>query len=799
MAILLQNLAIANDRLGQWEKARDYYDKALAMLSEGDESRPAVLDSKGELYASFGDLKNARDCYDEALRTLPAEKFDPDLKAGILVHVGQLFSMQNEIANAVSSFQQGRELKPSPPKLADVLTNLAVALASQGKLEEAMASYNQALAIQLELQDKRGQALTLQKRGEAHNLLRQNSPALDDLKKALVLWEGLKDPRGRAATLNTLAQVEQDRGNLRDALKYSDEVLSVVESQRTTLSSRRLRALYFATQENYYDLNIDLNMQLSKSAGSEYVAKAFATAEKARARVLLETLTEAGVDRMEPAQSSNPQLSSLLDQLHKFKTRLAAKAQARTGLLNTTPNPIQLAALDKEIDAISEKYDLLEAQVRSQHQHLVALTKPQPVGLETAQHQLDPDTLLLEFALGDKRSYVWALTNDAIRGFELAPREQIESLATRLLRAITERNRNVRRESPAKRKARWDKSDEDYSDAAAALSKLILEPVAATLQQKRLVVVADGALQLVPFGLLLNPTERSFLIGKHEIVSLPSASVLALQRQELANRKRAPLSVAVIADPVFDLKDQRVADALAKANKRSREIKPETETPQPAISLSKSQNAMLSTALRSVGLDSDATLRRLIMSRTEAAEIARVVPVNQMFKALDFQANRSVMKNGQLPKYRVIHFATHGVIDLEHPELSGIVLSMVNEQGKEQDGYVRLYEIYNLDLPADLVVLSACQTGVGKQVRGEGLIALTRGFMYAGAASVIASLWKVDDSATAELMALFYKEMFTNGKKPAAALREAQRQMSERKRWQSPYYWAGFVLQGEWR
>jgi CHAT domain-containing protein len=152
----------------------------------------------------------------------------------------------------------------------------------------------------------------------------------------------------------------------------------------------------------------------------------------------------------------------------------------------------------------------------------------------------------------------------------------------------------------------------------------------------------------------------------------------------------------------------------------------------------------------------------------------------------------------ELSKYRIIHFATHGVLDLEHPELSGIVLSMVDEKGQPQDGYLRLHDIYNLNLPAELVVLSACQTGIGKQVRGEGLIALTRGFMYAGAKSVLASLWKVDDAATSELMAEFYKQMFTNKLKPAAALRAAQVKMSHQKRWQSPYYWAGFFLQGEW-
>src|SRR4029450_1356112 len=175
---------------------------------------------------------------------------------------------------------------------------------------------------------------------------------------------------------------------------------------------------------------------------------------------------------------------------------------------------------------------------------------------------------------------------------------------------------------------------------------------------------------------------------------------------------------------------------------------------------------------------------------TEAAEITRLVSPKQSLKALDFNASRATATSGELSKYQYVHFATHGISSLEHPELSGIALSMVDEKGQKQDGYLRLYEIYNLNLPAELVVLSACETGVGKQIRGEGLIALTRGFMYAGAKRVVASLWKVDDSATATLMAQFYKEMFVNGKKPAAALRAAQKYMSDQKRWQSPYYWA---------
>jgi CHAT domain-containing protein len=186
-------------------------------------------------------------------------------------------------------------------------------------------------------------------------------------------------------------------------------------------------------------------------------------------------------------------------------------------------------------------------------------------------------------------------------------------------------------------------------------------------------------------------------------------------------------------------------------------------------------------------------------SLEEAKAIEGVAPAGQTMLALDFKASRATAVSPALSQYRIVHFATHGITDPEHPELSGIILSLVDENGVEQDGYLRLHEIYNLNLPADLVVISACESGVGKQFKGEGLIALTRGFIYAGAARVVASLWRVDDAATAALMAEFYKEMFSNGKKPAAALRAAQLSISKQKPWHEPYFWAGFVIQGEWR
>jgi CHAT domain-containing protein len=276
-----------------------------------------------------------------------------------------------------------------------------------------------------------------------------------------------------------------------------------------------------------------------------------------------------------------------------------------------------------------------------------------------------------------------------------------------------------------------------------------------------------------------RPVAPTPLIVEHEILHLPSASTLAVLRRELAGRRPAPKAVAVLADPVFSADDAR-----AKPANSDHKVQVGVEMP--------------SDLTRAIG-NVRGGLTRLLMTRDEAEAVFSITPRNTRLEALDFRANRTTSTSDELGQYRIVHFATHGLLNSEHPELSGLVLSLVDEQGRPQDGFLRLHEIFNLRLQAELVVLSACQTGLGKEIRGEGLVGLTRGFMYAGAARVMASLWQVNDAATAELMKRFYRRMLQRGMRPAAALRAAQIEMWRRPQWESPYYWGAFVLQGEWK
>jgi CHAT domain-containing protein len=327
---------------------------------------------------------------------------------------------------------------------------------------------------------------------------------------------------------------------------------------------------------------------------------------------------------------------------------------------------------------------------------------------------------------------------------------------------------------------------------------MLLGEAAGELGNKRLLVVADGALQYIPFAALPSPAPPGPVAGsvgaaqqgasrgiplivEHEIVALPLASTLAALRGEAGRRQSAPGAVAVLADPVFESNDGR----LLAAKRRP---------PQPGVGGSEGR----SPGATGEKLSRDGfVLRRQPQTAEEAKAIKSAAAPQEVLVAVGFDASRRTLLSPALKRYRIVHFATHGVVDHVHPELSGIALSQLDERGQAQDGMLRLHDIYNLRLPAELAVLSACDTGLGKDIRGEGLVGLTRGFMYAGVPRVVATMWKVDDFATSLLMESFYRHMFKEGLSPAAALRRAQLEMRSQGRWNNPFYWAAFMLHGE--
>ncbi|HJX90125.1 MAG TPA: CHAT domain-containing protein, partial [Pyrinomonadaceae bacterium] len=463
----------------------------------------------------------------------------------------------------------------------------------------------------------------------------------------------------------------------------------------------------------------------------------------------------------------------------------------------------QATSMSKDLDTLTTEYDQVQTQIRQSSPRYTALTQPVSLNLQEIQSRLlDQDTVLLEYALGEAKSYVFLVSSTSLKTFELPSRDEVEKASRSVYDLVTASDRVVPNETLEQRNKRLDQADSDYPASAAELSRMLLAPLASELKNKRLLIVAEGILQYVPFGALPDPdtefrvsssgfrvqNEKSQnpnskpLIANHEVITLPSASVLGVLRRETKDRTRATKTIAVFADPVFGGQDPRIGSTSKN-----------TLVDNPALE----QAGDVKRSAEESGLHG---FPRLRFSREEADQIMKLVPRNNNLEALDFAANKSAATSADLSQYRIVHFATHGLINSRHTDLSGIVLSLVDQDGKPQNGFLRLYDIYNMNLSAELVVLSACQTALGKDIKGEGLVGLTRAFMYAGAPRIVASLWRTEDRATAVLMNRFYESMLAgNGMSPAAALRKAQLSMWQDKRWRQPRYWAAFTLQGEWK
>jgi CHAT domain-containing protein/Flp pilus assembly protein TadD len=807
-------------KLGERQEALSAYHRAMQLFQViGDLfEKGYALSGLGYVHDELGEKQIALQYYHQALRLYQAK----GIKMGettLLLKIGEVHHSLGDNQEALDYYQRALsigQVADDPRVHARTLNDLGMAYHSLGKKTEALEYFERALALSRTSSDRRWEAYTLNNIGHVHDAVGEKQRALYYYKQSLPLSRAIGDHVEESLTLYHIARVERDRGNVSEARAQMEASLEAIESLRTKVASQELRASYFASVRQRYDFYVDLLMRMHQQRPAEgFAAEALHASERARARSMLELLAEARADLR---QGVDPEL---LARERALQQLINGKSERQMRLLSSRGSEADAAAIATELQQLTAEYQEVRARIRKQSPRYAALTQPQPLTLREIQQQvLDADTLLLEYALGDERSYLWAVTPDALTSYELPKRAEIEAAARNVYDLLTARNQRRADETESQRLARVKQAEAEYASAADALSQMILGPVATQLGTKRLLIVSEGALQYVPFGALPVPAakEREGRVSKrqrasrrvaasphlrvsatplivhHEILNLPSASALAVLRRELAGREPAPKLIAVLADPVFAPDDERVRSSgqPATATGTGRSFGAPAALPVPATDLER--------AIGEMGVaDERGGIARLLFSGREAAAILKLVPAQAAMKAVDFQASQETVTSADLDQYRIIHFATHGWFSPEHPELSGIVLSLVDEAGRSRDGFLQLHEIYQLKLSAELVVLSACQTALGKDIKGEGLVGLARGFMYAGAARVVASLWKVDDAATAELMKRFYQGMLKDGLTPAAALRAAQEAVWRQPARQSPYYWAAFALQGEWR
>lgn len=803
--MILNNLCPLNDRLGNYKLAIDYCNQALSLRREFNSrtGEAIALNNLGNLYGNTGEFQRSLDFFRqaEALNKSLQQRSGQGIQ---LNNIAWLYGTVGDHEKAIEYYNLALEIFTAEEdqfRMGYVLSNLATNYIELGEYQKALDLSLRALPMHRAVNNEESAAVTLRQIARTYARLNEKQKALDysnqaieklrlfprqlsmalrdrgtlysnsgehenaikSFNEALRVSRSLGDPLGEAEALAGIAKVERDRGRLNEAKSLAENALASVESLRLNLKSQNLRAAFFASARKHHELYINILMSLhaqNPSAGFDVMA--LQASEKARARSLLELLNEAN------AQIRKDVDATLAERQRSVRQAISVKAEQQMRLLSGKYSEDDAKRVSRELDALTNEYEEIQTKIRQTSPRYAALTQPVPLTLKEIQSQLlDENTILLEYNLGEDKSFLWAVGQGSLRSFELPKRAEVEAASRRVYDLLTTSNRSS-------------ETAESYPPAIAALSRMLLGPAASELKNKRLLIVAEGVLQYVPFAALAEPDEGGTpLIVKHEIVTLPSASVLGVLRQETKERVPAPKGIAVFADPVFESNDARFS---AKTSETNLLVAPEGGE----VTRSANESGLIN-------------FPRLRFSREEAKQILKFAPRNQSLAAVDFAANRDAAISTDLQDYRIVHFATHGIINSRHAELSGIVLSLVDQKGKPENGFLRLYDVYNMNLKADLVVLSACQTALGRDIKGEGLIGLTRAFMYGGATRVVASLWQADDRGTAVFMSRFYEGLLSKGMSAPAALRNAQVSMYQDKRWQNPRYWAAFTIQGEWK
>ncbi len=743
-------------------RAEDAFGRAKGLSREisdgvGEAEATRVL---GQLHSRLGEIQKALEYFEEA-RTLLSASSDPATEATLSNAIGQLYFDMGEIETALGHYLRALELNRSHSfrrREAATLLEVGRCHMELGRRDDARHALEESLSIYRELDNPMLEADVLTAMGRLSANSGDEKAALRSFEQAIELKTSVGDLRGRAFVLDEVGTLHRSAGDYEEALRGFRE------------AARRSRE---ADDPRFESLALYHEALAHRDAGRLEEARtavedSIRLAESLRAGVASHALRTSLLASVHERYSFYVDLLIQLDRAHPgdgfdvLAFQASERVRARTlrdGLREATAgiregiDPQLLESereLRRRINELAIERELLSedseaARVRSEIDALAAdydrlqsiIRSKSP--RYAALLEPEPATLAEVQSLldGETRFVAYHLGNE---------RSFLWSI-TREAYSVKELPGGEALETQARKVYAALKSPGDGdAEALRHLSLALLAPLG-DFDETRLVVVADGALSYVPFAALLDPrAETGHLVSAVEIVRLPSASLAPALRAQRTGRKRTRWA-AIAADPVYG---------------------------------------------------SGMSIRRLPESRREAAQIAALAPPGGVEVVSGFDARREWVERTDFEGFRFLHFATHGIVDDDRPELSGIVLSLIDEKGASSDGFLRLHDIYNLKLPVDLVVLSACETGLGKEVKGEGLIGLVRGFMYAGAPAVIASSWKVDDAATAELMTELYRGLFA-GKPPPAALREAQLKVSRIPRFGSPYYWAAFELQGDWR
>jgi len=768
-ASAVNNIGLVRQSTGELQAAIAQYEEALELWRRfGDKAaEAATLQNLGNVYLLIGHDEEAMDLLRKALALSQGEGHER-VRRDALIALGWAEYLTGHPESALERYGQALALAQRlGDRLAEagVLDRQASALKALGRLEEAEASFTRALTISRAAGSRGNEAHTLASLAALHleadpaNIER----ARNELRQSLDLMVAIGDLNGEAGVRFALSRLERRRGAWRPARQQIETAIQRLEELRAGLRGPASRGSFLSTRYTAYEEMVALLMDLDRIEPEKgHAREALEVAEKARARNLLDLISPSLGGRVGDGRGGQGVRSG--GEALALQAEVRAMDERRRVLEAQNPRDPRLpglaAALRKralELDRHANLAPPEGASARSPgFQPGVgsnALTARQ------IQNLADSQTLLVVYLLAEPASFAWTVDRERIVVHVLPGRQTIETLARRVAAALP-RSHEQAVQRAAERALR---------DLAGA----ILTPLGERLAGRpRLVLLPDGALNLIPFAALPVSPEGAPLLVDHEIVLLPSATVLVQQRRRLAGRPPAPEELAILAHPIFSPADPRLARNRGAVHGGE-------DRGDPALGLG--------------------PLEPLPFTEDEANAIARLVPADRRLVVLGAAASRDLALSGVLSRYRILHFATHGLLHPVLAERSGLVLSTVDEQGRPRDGFLSAPDVASLDLPADLVVLSACRTGLGREIRGEGLVGLTQAFFRAGARAVVVSSWDVRDRATADLMARFYTHLLVDREPPATALRHAQLALRADPKTAAPTFWAGFSLHGDWQ
>jgi CHAT domain-containing protein len=782
IAFTLAAVAAIHQERGEYQAAFDNDEAALEEMRQvpypNEEGQ--VWMNLAALYDDLNDPERERDALNRSLPLLRQTK-DAANESAALSNLAQLDLRQGKLQLATETLRQSTQIAQTQDlhrELALALLGQAEVFAAQGRLGQAAATIQSALDLSRKTGEAETTAMLLQEQGDVEARRGSTATALAAYRAAETAWSGVPNTEHTALAEASIARLELRSGQLDRAYNDVLTALDGFEASRSNVGSRSLRESFFASVHDFYDLAIESAMRRKAAAialghaSEQYDTEAWAIAERARARSLMDAI------RSSSSFSARNQPAELLDRSAKVERRIE----------ETLRTILQLSAADNDVAALQQAKQRLhslvleseEVEAREREGSSVSLFG---AGLHASSVSalrsalLGPDTALLEYWTGQRDTYLWIVTANNMQGLRLPAGAALNNAVRAYRQVLLAREELPPNEDLIARQARIARADHELDLQAKSLGNMLL-PVRLPAAIHRLIVVPDGALASVPFA-ALKPTSdgASYLVRNYELVQEPSASV-AIEILARPPNPRGLNRVAVFADPVYNQFDQRLTHRGDVAN-----ATPVASSPRDAVPMLRS----------GTNLDLN-TLPRLKDSSREAKTISDMMGAGNVNLFVGFQANpQQVM---QLPwrDYAVAHFATHAIVDSTHPELSGIVLSTINGEGTRQDGVLWLHTIYRTPMPVPLVILSGCSTASGKSIPGEGVTGLAQAFLSSGASDVIGTLWSIDDTASVQMASAFYRGLIKQRLSVAGTLRSAQLQMITTGH--PPYDWAGYIVEG---